>query len=63
VPSLDVENFDSESQTLTQLSELIANGLLGTEYVLLRITAFARVGVGQEVFPYQEFIQKPEGGW
>jgi len=62
-PSLDMENFDSDSEDLKQLSELIANGLLGTEYVLLRITAFARVGVGQEVFPSQEFIQKPEGGW
>jgi len=62
-PPSDMENCDSGSQDLNQLAELIVNGLLGAEYVLLRITAFARVGAGQEVFPSQEFIQEPEGGW
>jgi len=62
-PFPEMECCDSDSEDLKQLAEVISNGLLGKEYALLRITAFARVGAGQEVFPSQEFIQEPEGGW
>jgi len=41
---------------LAELSRLIANGLVGNCHVLLQVTAFARVGAGQEVFPSQELI-------
>lgn len=38
------------------LAKLIAEGLAGTTHVLLRVTAFVRIGAGQEVFPSQELI-------
>jgi CRISPR-associated protein Csy3 len=41
---------------LQSLGELIATGLAGEGHVLLRVTAFARVGSGQEVYPSQELI-------
>ena len=41
---------------LAELSQLIADGLLGSRHVLLQVTAFARAGAGQEVFPSQELI-------
>lgn len=46
----------SESQALTELSALIASGLAGGSHVLLKVTTFARIGAGQEVFPSQELI-------
>ena len=45
-----------ESAPLQQLAELIAAGLAGDSHVLLQVTAFVRVGPGQEVFPSQELI-------
>lgn len=39
-----------------ELANLIESGLSGTAHVLLQITAFVRVGEGQEVFPSQELI-------
>lgn len=46
----------AEAQALFELSALIADGLAGNTHVLLQITAFARIGAGQEVFPSQELI-------
>lgn len=46
----------SEAADLTALAALIESGLAGTAHVLLRITAFVRIGAGQEVFPSQELI-------
>ena len=45
-----------ESQALQELAQLIAEGLAGKTHVLLQVTAFVRVGAGQEVFPSQELI-------
>lgn len=47
---------DTEAQALSGLAELIASGLAGKAHVLLQITAFVRIGAGQEVFPSQELI-------
>ena len=41
---------------LAELAALIAQGLAGNTHVLLSVTAFARLGNGQEVFPSQELI-------
>jgi len=46
----------TESQALAQLGALIAGGLGGQSHVLLQVTAFVRIGSGQEVFPSQELI-------
>lgn len=53
---LDMSAPPAETEALAQLGELIANGLAGNSHVLLQITAFARIGGGQEVFPSQELI-------
>lgn len=48
-------NAAAQSSIETLAAE-IAAGLASEHYVLLEITAFARVGAGQEVFPSQELI-------
>lgn len=57
--SLPLRSFEAPteaSEKLDTLSKLIAGGLSGTQHVLLGITAFVRMGAGQEVFPSQELI-------
>ncbi|ROH87788.1 type I-F CRISPR-associated protein Csy3 [Stagnimonas aquatica] len=46
----------AEAASATALARLIESGLSGTAHVLLQVTAFVRVGAGQEVFPSQELI-------
>lgn len=45
-----------ETTALAELGEQIAAGLAGDNHVLLQVTAFVRMGAGQEVFPSQELI-------
>lgn len=47
---------DAEEKDVAALSALIESGLSDTAHVLLQITAFVRVGAGQEVYPSQELI-------
>ena len=54
--SLRTFGTDGAADGLKELGELIAQGLAGTSHVLLQVTAFARVGAGQEVYPSQELI-------
>ena len=57
--SLPLRSFDAAAATeaeLHALAELIANGLAGRGHVLLQVTAFARIGAAQEVYPSQELI-------
>jgi CRISPR-associated protein Csy3 len=61
--TLSLRNFDAPPDAaaeLTQLGSLIANGLAGSHHVLLQVTAFVRIGAGQEVFPSQELILDKE---
>lgn len=53
---LSLRDFDKNSEDVDRLANLIEQGLAGTQHVLLQITAFVRVGAGQEVFPSQELI-------
>lgn len=46
----------AETAQLAELAALMEAGLAGKEHVLLQITAFVRIGEGQEVFPSQELI-------
>jgi len=54
--SLNLRVLDDANSEIKELGELIANGLAGRAHVLLQITAFVRLGRGQEVFPSQELI-------
>jgi CRISPR-associated protein Csy3 len=53
---LPLRGFDALSGPLAEVASLIAEGLAGNRHVLLEVTAFARLGAGQEVFPSQELI-------
>lgn len=53
---LDLSAPAAEAAQAQQLADLIASGLAGDGHVLLQITAFVRIGAGQEVFPSQELI-------
>lgn len=48
----------AEQANVQALGQVIADGLSGDQHVLLRITAFVRMGEGQEVFPSQELIME-----
>lgn len=54
--SQSVREFSSTSEELAELAQLIEDGLKGQQHVLLQVTAFVRLGQGQEVFPSQELI-------
>ena len=56
----DFSNAGQEGGDMQPLAALIENGLSGQQHVLLQITAFVRVGAGQEVFPSQELILNKE---
>lgn len=45
-----------DAAAIGALADVIAQGLAGKAHVLLQITAFVRIGAGQEVFPSQELI-------
>lgn len=45
-----------EAASLSALASVIESGLAGAVHVLLQVTAFVRMGAGQEVFPSQELI-------
>ncbi len=49
-------NFEVPAGPLSEVAALIEQGLSGDRHVLLEVTAFARLGAGQEVFPSQELI-------
>jgi CRISPR-associated protein Csy3 len=58
--ALSLRSFDSvpadQADAVAAVGTLIAEGLAGSRHVLLQVTAFVRVGAGQEVFPSQELI-------
>jgi CRISPR-associated protein Csy3 len=47
---------------VAELAGVITAGLAGSKHVLLQVTAFVRVGEGQEVFPSQELILDRDRG-
>ncbi|MFC4298128.1 type I-F CRISPR-associated protein Csy3 [Castellaniella hirudinis] len=56
--SLSLRHFDAGGAQADRdaVAALIADGLAGKRHVLLQVTAFARLGAGQEVFPSQELV-------
>jgi CRISPR-associated protein Csy3 len=53
----NLNRFDDSDSKIKELAEVIQQGLLGNTYTLLKIEAFARLGMGQEVFPSQELVK------
>ncbi|MFT3718987.1 type I-F CRISPR-associated protein Csy3 [Pseudorhodoferax sp.] len=54
---LPLRRFDGAGgAALDELAALIAEGLAVDRHVLLEVTAFVRLGAGQEVFPSQELV-------
>jgi CRISPR-associated protein, Csy3 family len=56
---LSLRDFTAPTATqkgLQSLGDLITQGLAGASHVLLQVTAFARQGAAQEVYPSQELI-------
>ncbi|MGK7345345.1 MAG: type I-F CRISPR-associated protein Csy3 [Candidatus Nitrospinota bacterium M3_3B_026] len=52
-----LRNFEKiDESDIKKLADVIRGGLAGDGYVLLEVTAYARMGNGQEVFPSQELI-------
>lgn len=54
-----LRDFDApvaSASDLAALAQVIEQGFVGSQYVLLEVTAFARLGAGQEVAPSQELI-------
>lgn len=61
--SLSLRNFyatGATKESLDKLGEVIATGLQ-SEHALLNVTAFVRIGAGQEVFPSQELLLDSRG--
>ena len=56
----DAPDSEEATQALQALGNLLAQGLAGQSHVLLQVTAFVRVGAGQEVYPSQELILDKE---
>lgn len=57
--SLSLRDFETPADSkasLEALTALMAEGLGGSRHVLLGVTAFVRLGSGQEVFPSEELI-------
>ena len=57
--TVSMRDFSAEGEAasdLADLAEAIRQGLSGERFVLLDVTAFARMGRGQEVFPSQELV-------
>ncbi len=56
--ALPLREFAAEAANadLAALAELLEQGLSGQRHVLLQVTAFVRLGFGQEVYPSQELI-------
>lgn len=56
LPLRDFTPTATAEPELGALALLIEQGLAGTSHVLLQVTAYARIGAAQEVYPSQELI-------
>ncbi len=53
-------DFSHTSTELTQVADAIQKGLESEDYCLLKISAYAKLGNGQEIFPSQELVQEKQ---
>ena len=56
LPTREFSAPASATQALQEVADLISQGLAGLSHVLLQVTAYARIGAAQEVYPSQELI-------
>ncbi|KOE62889.1 type I-F CRISPR-associated protein Csy3 [Aggregatibacter actinomycetemcomitans] len=54
--ALSLNTFDDSSTQLQVLTGHIEDGLSGKHFVILNITAYVKMGYGQEVYPSQELV-------
>lgn len=55
--AITIRNFDSENPEVTRLGEKIAEALSGaTDFLILEINAYAKVGKAQDVYPSEELV-------
>lgn len=59
--SLKMNDFSSQDKNINKLASLIETGLQGKELIILQISAYAKIGYGQEVFPSQELVLDTKG--
>ncbi|EFP04516.1 MULTISPECIES: type I-F CRISPR-associated protein Csy3 [Acinetobacter] len=58
-----LNTFDSiQDSQLMEIANLVSNSFKEDHYLLLEVTAFAKVGEGQHVFPSQEMVMDPPKG-
>lgn len=55
-----MREFPESESKRNRIAACVQNGLMGTDYCLLTITAFVKLGNGQEVYPSQELVQDKE---
>jgi len=53
----ELRDMTSDDAAVRKVANVIKQGLSGDGFALLTITAFVRLGQGQEVFPSQELVQ------
>jgi len=56
LPMRDFSAPPASESDVASLAALIAQGLAGGSHVLLQVTAYARIGAAQEIYPSQELI-------
>ncbi|MBN6069741.1 type I-F CRISPR-associated protein Csy3 [Aggregatibacter actinomycetemcomitans] len=54
--AFSLNHFDDTFEELKTLADFIEAGLSGKEFVILNVTAYAKMGYGQEVYPSQELV-------
>lgn len=52
----------AEDTAFQSLTDTLSTALSGNSVTLLKVTTYARIGAGQEVFPSQEFVQQKSSG-
>lgn len=56
VKSCSLNNFEQDNKAVTELAQLIEDGLSGKYFVIFNVQAEVKMGLGQEVYPSQELI-------
>jgi CRISPR-associated protein Csy3 len=61
--TISTRNFDNDNAEIARLAEKIASVLEGrSEFLLLEITAYAQIGLAQDVYPSEELVLDKSNG-